>query len=726
MIRLDSFESTARAVRGNARVALSDNDTGVTVHTGRVARWIGRFRKSENREATGSFITSLRKRYGREIADHLVRSTGMDRAMARGKPLRARHVQEIVDQANLLRADVVNRNAEVSHDYLGQRAIHSNLSLLQSSLEHHSRQMFPSRPDMHKRVDVERIARIVQREISAAGDNGKHLVTTREADEILTSVVKREFEAARDALSKTSFEDPDSISRRLLSRALDSRREPPLNIDPARFEADLIGTLQSRLEYAVFHQPRALEGDNETALHALVGELIDDFVEERAAVRDEVNRLPLDADTKGKILDQAMHDNIRADMVSAMGGAYLEVRHELPALAEPLGPMALQAPLSVVCNAMTNAIRESGVDTGTENPDAVYRTFWRFLLAPGGQPRADAIADRMTSEGGAMRSIGQGAAWFEREFPQTVEGSRTVDDAHGVERLKYAGSIREASRYTVMMESLAGVLRDRTDMTAGEFGLSAQDSRLIPREFMSDDAIAMLRNVGIAVPAPDRVGESNPYAPISNPALESIRADIDDHLRKAAGKPVVDGMLAECRSDLQRANYHVDGEALPRNAGDVEDALRAFCTDEQGRLNEEMLLGISKIAYQVTFAPVFDTLFHPLKPETSLVTHLPGVNRDTASVNYSLSRNEDGTLALRATYSGRCDTATRPTNRDTETIQLDTKKSRIDMTVDFTLDANDFRPSVAGVTVGYALFAFHDVSEGDAARPNGDGDVSGE
>ena len=239
---------------------------------------------------------------------------------------------------------------------------------------------------------------------------------------------------------------------------------------------------------------------------------------------------------------------------------------------------------------------------------------------------------------------------------------------------------------------------------------------------MSDDVIAMLRNVGIAVPAPDRIGESNPDAPVSQSALESIRADIDDHLETAARKPVFDGILAECRSDLGRCRFHIDGRTLAQDADVVADGLRTFCTDRSGSLNEQMLLEISKVAYQVAFAPVFGTLFHPLKPETSLATHLPGVDRATADLNYHLSRNENSEPVLRAEYSGRCDTATRLTDRGTETVRLDPKESHIDMAVDYRFDANDYTPSLEGVRVGYALFSAPDLPEGDGDGPGAAGD----
>ena len=712
MIRLDSFHSAVQAIRGDAQVALDTKKTGVTVRSRRLARWAGKFRRSANREVTGVFIESLRNRYGGEVTDHLVKSTGMDRVMASGKPLSARHVAEIVGKADALHASIVDRNAHVAASYNTSRMEDkSDISLLQFSLERQSNTLFPTNPNMHRLVDADGLSGMVEREIRAAGNNDAHFVTTQEAAQILTEVVRRELQAAYEtarhgALEKMSLEEPNSILRRALATAT-ARREPALNIDPDRFEADLNDRLHRRIESAVARHLAGPAVGDESALQALANKLMEDFVEETAAVRDAVERLPIDAAEKEKMLDQALHDNHSARVIAAMGQAYLEVRGDLSELGKPLGPAELQEPLSRICNSMTSAFEECGYGGLGLSED--YRSIWRFLLAPGGGEQARAIAGRMEHPGSALRAVGQGASWFRNIFPNTKEGSQSVLDGPGRKQPKYAASFDTADRFLGVMNNLAKVLRDKTDVSGETLGLGAQDDGLLPRENQSDGVIAMLRNVGIAMPAPDRMGETNPDAPISQAVLVRIREEIDEHVAQTASKRVTNGILAECMRDFGRSTYRVDGQTLPDNSDGVAAGLRAFCTDVNGRLDEEMLLGISRVAYQVLPLTGFGALFDARSPETSLFQGNPVLDQDAQDLVYTVSRNydsEDGEVTVNMRLSAPMNHLLQVTdNFELATVSLDPNQSHLDLTMDLKLDAaSDFKPTVEAVNVGYSLF----------------------
>ena len=714
MIELENFHRAAQAARGDAHIVLSADKTGVTTRSGRIARWIGKFRRSGNHDTTSRFVELLRERYGRDVVDHLVESTRMGQAMGRGKPLRARQITAIVGEADALRAAIVNRNAAVATSYSDTMAIGLNRSILQNSLELQSRKLFPTNPNLHLLVDSGRLSGMVDSKINAAGNNGKNFVTTEKAARILTNVVNWELQAAYEtaqqgALNKLSFEDQKSISRQAFAAVIGGR-EQALNIDPNRVEADLVDALHSKFEHAVASRLQASEIDDEPALRALAGELMEDFAEERAAVRDAVEGLAIDTAAKEKMLDQALHDNIRADMIPALGRAYLQVRDDLSELGEPLGAAELQGPLSRICDSMTSAIKESEVEATVSNQDAIFRSAWRLLLAPGGKAQASAIAGRMEHPGSALRKIGQGATWFRSEFPQTEEGSRSVVDESGREQLKYARSIATASRYSVTMENLARVLRDKTDAAPESFGLSAKEDRLSPQENQSDEAVAMLRNVGIAMPAPDRVGQVNPKAPVSQPSLDRIREEVDAHVAYTAKKRVENGLLAESTRDFDRATYRVNGQDLTRNADAVAEGLRVFCTNGSGRLNEEMLLGISKVAYQAIPLSAFASLFHPGSPETSLFEGSPGFVSGANNLAYDLSRNDNDEVILNVSMLGPLDRLTHV--RDDGGLDaepLDPGRSQLYLTMELKLDANDFKPTVEAVNVGYSLFRGRDV-----------------
>ena len=311
-----------------------------------------------------------------------------------------------------------------------------------------------------------------------------------------------------------------------------------------------------------------------------------------------------------------------------------------------------------------------------------------------------------------MRKIGQGATWFRNKFPQTEEGSRSVVDESGREQLKYAGSIATASRYSVMMESLARVLRDKTDAAPESFGLSAKEDRLSPQENQSDEAIAMLRNVGIAMPAPDRVGQVNPKAPVSQPSLDRIRKEVDAHVANTANKRVENGLLAESTRDFGRATYRANGQDLTRDPAAVAEGLRDFCTNGSGRLDEEMLLGISKVAYQAIPLSAFAGLFDPRNPETALFDGSPAFVSGTNNVAYDLSRNDNDEVILNVSLSGPLNQLTHIRGDGSHDMEpLEPERSRLELSMDLKLDANDFKPTVEAVNVGYSLFPGRDVPD---------------
>ena len=714
VIGLETFRdaSAVPAVRGDARIALRPDATGVVAHTGRIARWIGRFQKSGNREVTSRFVASLRERYGREVADYLVMSSGIGRAMERGKPLRARQVVEIVGQADALRATIANRNETVATDYFGQKAVGSGRTLLEEGLERESRRLFPANPDIHRLVDAGHVSRLVEDGIRAAGNAGTHVVTTGEAEQIFTTVLNRELQATYDrarrgALNRLSFENPYSISRQAFSAALVGSGRA-LNINPNRIETDLKDALRSKFEDAVANRLPATALDDEPALRALADEVMESFVAERDAAREAVLGLPIDGAAKRKLLVQALHDDIPADTVPAMGRTYLQVRDDLDGLGKPLEPAELEKPLSRVCNAMTSTLGEPGFQVPGSNRDAMCRSFLRFLLAPGGETQAGAIAVQVEHPESALRAVGQAATWLSREFAQTEEALRTVKGEDGRDHQLFAGSIEVASRYTTMMENLARVVRDEKDAPQEAFSPSEEGHRPLSRTKQSDEAVALLRSVGVAVPALDRVGHENPDAPLSQPTLDRVRESIDGHLRRLEGmrserpERFENGMVPEARVDYNRGTFRIDGQDFACDQDAVAEGIRAFCTDAGGHLDEEMLFGVSAVTYQAIPNGAIAQLFDLRYPETSLFAGTPGIVSGHST--YELSRNSDGEVTLNVGFASGLDMLARVReDGGDEYVPLDPERSRFNLSVEVKLDAGTFRPTLGAMNVGYAL-----------------------
>ena len=139
------------------------------------------FRTSENRRVADYFVRSLRGEYGRDVTHAALESSGLNPVLTRGKPLRARHVRQVVKRADALLADVRKRNAELSASFARPVALGTYVSLLQIKIDDAARRRFGSNPTLAKLVDVNRVAPRVEKAIVDAGRNGNHFVTSEEA-----------------------------------------------------------------------------------------------------------------------------------------------------------------------------------------------------------------------------------------------------------------------------------------------------------------------------------------------------------------------------------------------------------------------------------------------------------------------------------------------------------------------------------------------------------------
>ncbi len=99
MPTLEAFQAAAQTASRNDQLVLSNDGSRVTTRSWRVTRWIGNFRHAGNQQANFQFIQALRGRYGGKVTHHVVDANDLVRSVQRGRPLLARQVMQIVQQA---------------------------------------------------------------------------------------------------------------------------------------------------------------------------------------------------------------------------------------------------------------------------------------------------------------------------------------------------------------------------------------------------------------------------------------------------------------------------------------------------------------------------------------------------------------------------------------------------------------------------------------------------
>ena len=699
MTEIDGFRAVATLRHEDAHLTLDRKHTGLVPHSGRVARWMAAFHGSANRAVTKRFVESLRSGYGAEVSGQVIASSGLDDALERGRPLRARQVRAALEHADALRDAIRQGNAELGRSYGRPAAAGTDMSLVRLKFDDVLRRVYPRNPSVGNLVRVEDVASKVDAAIAAAGRDGAHYVTTEEAADILSRIVSAELrsgymEARERALGRLDLRVPESIATQALVAA-GAGQDPP--IDPARLTDDARDEMASRFESALSDAAVPADRlDDAASLRQLADAVMAQFVAERTAAAAAVGTVSmLDALEHAALREQALHDIATPKLVASMEWAYLTARDDVAALGKPLDARELERTVGALRDAMSGGLASAGVEVSVENQGRMYRTFWRFLMAPGGDAQADAMAAALGAGDGALRAIGEGAAWYRRELPETEEAERTYTPFNATDaRPVYpAGSFQTAAQYAVMLGGLVDVLNEGSH--------TVPELRAASSNALGDEGVATLRNLQIPMPAPDRRGAANGRVRISAPAMAAVEQELKAHVR-AVGTQVRAGLVEEAVVDYPRATYRIGGELAPRTEQGVTDALRAFCTDAHGVLNEGLLRNVSLVAYQAGPGCVYGTCFNPMRPDIAVFAGLPDVAPDENS--FTITRDDRGDVLVQCVRAGQLrglDLLTASGSVDRAAVDRDA--SHVSVGIRFRLDPAGGEPRVDDVEISYGI-----------------------
>ena len=494
MIKLEHFLHATRSQQADAHVSVTADRTSATTRTGRLVRWIGRFRTGRNRDTANRFLSALRSRYGSEIAHIVSSSDEVKSALQRGTPLKARHVAASIDQADRLSIDFRRANARIAASF-GKRINRTGPTRLQVKIRHEAERMplgWGSR-GVASLVDEDHVARRLQQQLTALGAGDKRLVTTEDASRVLDTVVRNAVNAAYTsarvgAVKKLSFREPGSMAVQALA---DAARERNLPLRIERLEPGVVNGLTREVQEALakLDAPSLLD---ETKLRAIAARTAAAFVAGRAQAVAAVETLPVDGDTRAALREQVLHDGTAPALVPHMGAALVAVGNDVSTLGARLEPEQVRSALAHVHGEMMEAVRNSDVEVDVDNQNQIYGQFWRFLLASADRSALEATADQF-EPGAPLREFTEGVGWVKRRFPMTAEGARATDyNAQGEIEIR-GKPMSFVSEYVTMTENLANVLRERV-------GRPAEIDDPPSLDVLSPAAINMLRETGVPLP----------------------------------------------------------------------------------------------------------------------------------------------------------------------------------------------------------------------------------
>ena len=243
-----------------------------------------------------------------------------------------------------------------------------------------------------------------------------------------------------------------------------------------------------------------------------------------------------------------------------------------------------------------------------------------------------------------------------------------------------------------MMWSLAEVLHEKT-------------GRYTPIEIngnVPDETIVTLRNLGVSMPAPRRLGRQNQDAPISEAGLAAIRQELSEQLRVKGRGEFERGVSAECIRDVQNNTYVIENKLVQHDQGSVGQAMIDFCTAPGGHLDQQLLRNLSMLAYRGAFDCVRETCLNYARPEIALFSEEPLVTDIEQS--HRLARDRIGDVTLESRLVGKVQQVKRRNESDSlETVDLDSDQSHVDLTVRFKLGGATGQPELKDACIDYAF-----------------------
>ena len=243
-----------------------------------------------------------------------------------------------------------------------------------------------------------------------------------------------------------------------------------------------------------------------------------------------------------------------------------------------------------------------------------------------------------------------------------------------------------------MMRSLAEVLQEKTGSCR-----PVEVNGNVP-----DEMIVTLRNLGISMPAPRRLGQQNRDTPISEAGLAAMRQQLSEHLRVKGQGQFKNGVSAECIRDVRNNTYVIENDRIQHDQYSIGQAMLDFCTPPGGHLNRLLLRNLSMLAYRGAFDCVRETCLNYARPEIALFSEEPVV--PDVDQYHRVVRDGAGNVILESRQVGKVQQVIRRNENGTpETVDLDPDRSLLDLTVRFKLDGTTGQPELKDACIDYAF-----------------------
>ena len=554
--------------------------------------------------------------------------------------------------------------------------------------------------------------RKIQSKILEKGDNGKFRVTEKEADNIAKQVFQDEAVQACKKLALNQhaiFKGSSAFPSQETIDYLNHRMEADLTAEIYK-AGDENPKFPSRERVAEIAQnirnelPKFVDAEKVVqSLHISDSEL-----------RTEVMKLIVDLLIDLHISDSELRTEFMFFVAkSGLSASQVKTAWEVGVRMQPhietmTAANSTEEQLEKAINEYTNAVADlqSKDDIKALSGELREQLSTLMMMAQGGDWRAtmDKMHHQITTPG-ALNSYIRATNHYRLSFPDS--------DAYKKQEAKqpdfYRSSLRRADTFSTWMESLGFASATMLAKSGGEAEIVDRSAPLESSSEIGDRTLNLMRNTGIKVPTPDRMGQSG-GGTFSNEAVKSVEEELSD------GKT---GILQEDDISKQflidigvRSPAYFNGVPAAKEEAQVIEQLKEFCTTN-GELNKDMLFAVSQF-HQGSVGAVLQVF----KREQTAPVHGFFVGGDKDIHEYYFNKNSDGSVSVKIIFEKGEPKMFTPVYIDTSSknpryeTMLDSDASEFRLDMEFLLTPDQFSaardkfppPKVANLSYRYGLY----------------------
>ncbi|MGU9978116.1 MAG: hypothetical protein ACNYNY_05530 [Candidatus Oxydemutatoraceae bacterium WSBS_2016_MAG_OTU14] len=730
MTNISNFRTAAQQSPANSRVLQSGNGQVVATRGG-VSWFQTQSQKSENKQTAEFFLKSIRSHYGEKIAGDVAPLIAA--SLERGKPLHSRQVVRVLNTADEIRPKIIQANRSSIEGFFKEVATGQGASRFDMKFNSTVKEYFgkdANLKDIKDMVNFDALKSKVAIGLDQMRMEGRNLISNEDIIETAGNLIVADFQAGlyEQCEKKVDLKDVNSLASQVLDRAI-AQQGSELKLDkltPVAREQlqSLCNTrVQKLLSESIRaidtggNAPNLLEGINDGSIVKALDSTIQKFVADRTAVYKEVVNLPATSfSEKGetvnpqemwKLAEAGMHGTLSTEQVRASGTHRMKMLSATTELSELLlNPVESRQYYSQLGACLKNIQSMTAeVDLGNAHEqNNTLKDLWSFALASKTPEEINNLKNALTGTNSKIPSLLKGLKYMEGNF-SNYEDCQNDPQA-------YRASQKKASECNAVLSALSEHLDENAvqDKTADFTTL----------EDASDTTIALMRNIGLEVPAPNRLGSENPDAIFSDRTYQKIQKNVANLSNIGTRPKIIDGMYEESTRDFHRASYKIDGQIIPRGAGidsetttaGVKDALIEMCSDENNNVIEPLLLSVSKIACQALPGCGLTSIYGMSDPD--LLLFRPGLGTTPQnSIEYEISRNDKGGIDVSVASTNIATVATFLVEGYMDQVMLDRDKSYANLTMRASVGPNGEGPTLEDISYGYSLKPMPD--EADAA-----------